>query len=88
VRRWEDGLWAVEVYSKHYSISEQDSAKVAMHNAARRALLHYCVVLGGVADGLDLKYYPRRPSGSIRGVVVSPIGEDNPRLSSCHAPGF
>jgi hypothetical protein len=47
-----------------------------------RALSHYCSVLGGVADGLNLKYYPRRPSGSIGGVVVSPIGEDNPRLSS------
>jgi hypothetical protein len=39
-------------------------------------------VLGGVADGLNLKYYPRRPSGSTGGVVVSPVGEDNPRLSS------
>jgi hypothetical protein len=35
-----------------------------------------------VVDGLDLRYYPRRPSGSTGGVVVSPIGEDNPRLSS------
>jgi hypothetical protein len=39
-------------------------------------------VLDGVADGLNLKYYPRRPSGSIGGVIVSPVGEDNPRLSS------
>jgi hypothetical protein len=39
-------------------------------------------VLGGVADGLNLKYYPRRPSCSIGGVIVSPVGEDNPRLSS------
>jgi hypothetical protein len=39
-------------------------------------------VLGGVADGLNLKYYPCRPSGSTGGVVVSPVGEDNPRLSS------
>jgi hypothetical protein len=39
-------------------------------------------VLGGVADGLNLKYYPRRPSSSTGGVVVSPVGEDNPRLSS------
>jgi hypothetical protein len=39
-------------------------------------------VLGGVADGLNLKYYPRRPSGNTGGVIVSPIGEDNPRLSS------
>jgi hypothetical protein len=39
-------------------------------------------VLGGVANGLNLKYYPRRPSGSTGGVIVSPVGEDNPRLSS------
>jgi hypothetical protein len=39
-------------------------------------------VLGGVANGLNLKYYPRCPSGSTGGVVVSPVGEDNPRLSS------
>jgi hypothetical protein len=53
-----------------------------MQDAARRALLHYCSVLSGVADGLKLKYYPRRPSGSTGGVIVSPVGEDNPRLSS------
>ena len=53
-----------------------------MQDAARRALSHYCSVLGGVADGLNLKYYPCRPSGSTGGVIVSPIGEDNPRLSS------
>jgi hypothetical protein len=53
-----------------------------MQDIARRGLSHYCSVLGGVADGLNLKYYPCRPSGSTRGVVVSPIGEDNPWLSS------
>jgi hypothetical protein len=53
-----------------------------MQDAARRALSHYCSVLGRVADGLNLKYYPHRPSGSTRGVVVSHVGEDNPRLSS------
>jgi hypothetical protein len=53
-----------------------------MQDAARRALSHYCSVLGWVADDLNLKYYPRRPSGSIGGMVVSPIGEDNPRLSN------
>jgi hypothetical protein len=53
-----------------------------MQDAARRALSHYCLVLGGVADGLDLRYYPRRPSGSTGGMVVSPVGEDNPRVSS------
>jgi hypothetical protein len=35
-----------------------------------------------VANGLDLKYYPRRYTGSTEGVIVSPIGEGNPRLSS------
>jgi hypothetical protein len=53
-----------------------------MQDAARRALSHYCSLLSGVADGLDLRYYPRRPSGSTGGMVVSPVGEDNPRLSS------
>jgi hypothetical protein len=35
-----------------------------------------------VADGLDLKYYPRRSVGSTGGVIVSPVGEGNSRLSS------
>jgi hypothetical protein len=35
-----------------------------------------------VADGLDLKYYPRRSTGSAAGVIVSLVGEGNPRLSS------
>jgi hypothetical protein len=78
----ENSLRGAEACSEHYSISERDSAEVVMQDAARRALLHYYSVLGGVADGLDLRYYPRRPSGSTGGVVVSPVGEDNPRLSS------
>jgi hypothetical protein len=82
VRRPDNSLWGAEVYSEHYSIFERDSAEAAMQDAARRALSHYCSVLGGVADGLNLKYYPHRPSGSIGGVIVSPVGEDNPRLSS------
>jgi hypothetical protein len=82
VRRPENSLQGAEVCSEHYSISERDSAEVAMQDVARRALSHYCSVLGGVADGLNLWYYPRHPSGSTGGVVVSPVGEDNPRLSS------
>jgi hypothetical protein len=82
VRRPENSLQGAEACSEHYSISKRDSAEAAMQNAARRALSHYCSVLGGVADGLNLKYYPRRPSGSTEGVIVSPVGEDNPRLSS------
>jgi hypothetical protein len=35
-----------------------------------------------VADGLDLRYYPRHPFGSTGGVVVSHFSEDNPRLNS------
>jgi hypothetical protein len=73
VRRLENSLWGAEVCLEHYSISERDSAEAAMQDAARRALSHYCSVLGGVVDGLDLRYYPHRPSGSIRGVVVSPV---------------
>jgi hypothetical protein len=82
VRRPENSRRGAEVCSEHYSISKRDSAEVAIQDAARRALSHYCSVLGGVADGLNLKYYPHRPSGNTRGVVVSPVGEDNPRLSS------
>jgi hypothetical protein len=82
VRRPENSLWGAEVCSEHYSISERDSTEAAMQDAAWRALSHYCSVFGGVADGLNLKYYPRRPSGSTGGVIVSPVGEDNPRLSS------
>jgi hypothetical protein len=82
VRRPENSLQGAEVCSEHYSISERDSAEAAMQDVARRALSHNCSVLGGVADGIDLRYYPHRPSGSTGGVVVSPVGEDNPRLSS------
>jgi hypothetical protein len=82
VRRPENSLRGAEVCSEHYSISERDSAEAAMQDAARRALSHYCSVFGGVADGLNLRYYPRRPSGSTGGVVVSPVGGDSPRLSS------
>jgi hypothetical protein len=82
VRRPENSLRGAEVCSEHCSISKRDSAEAAMQDVARRALSHYCSVLGGVADGINLKYYPRRPSGSTGGVVVSPIGEDNPRVSN------
>jgi hypothetical protein len=73
VRRLENSLWGAEVCLEHYSISERDSVEAAMQDATRRALSHYCSVLGWVADGLDLRYYPRRPSGSTGGVVVSPV---------------
>jgi hypothetical protein len=53
-----------------------------MQDAARRTLSQYCSLFGGVADGLNLRYYPRCPTGSTESVVVSLIGEDNPRLSS------
>jgi hypothetical protein len=82
VRHPENSLWGPEVCSKHYSISERGSTEVAMQDATRRVVSHYCSVLGGVADDLNLKYYPRRPSSSTGGVVVSLVGEDNPRLSS------
>jgi hypothetical protein len=39
-------------------------------------------LFSGVADGLDLKYYPRRSTGSAGGLIVSHVGEGNPRLSS------
>jgi hypothetical protein len=82
VRRPKNSLRGAEVCSEHYSISKRDSTEAAMQNVTRRALLHYCSVFGGVADGLNLRYYPRRPSGNTGDMVVSPVSEDNPRLSS------
>jgi hypothetical protein len=82
VRRPDDDLRGIEAFLEHYSITERDTAKAAMQDAARRALCQYCSLFSGVADGLDLKYYPRRSTGSVGGVIVSPVGEGNPRLSS------
>jgi hypothetical protein len=53
-----------------------------MQDAARRALSQYCSLFSGVADGLDLKYYPRRSTDCAGGVIFSPVGEGNPRLNS------
>jgi hypothetical protein len=53
-----------------------------MQDAARRAFSLYCSLFSGVADGLDLKYNPHHSTGSTGGVIVSPVGEGNPRLSS------
>jgi hypothetical protein len=82
VRRPDDDLRGVEAFLEHYSITERDTAEAAMQNAARRALSQYCLLFSGVADGLDLKYYPRCSTDSARGVIVSPVGEGNPRLSN------
>jgi hypothetical protein len=82
VRRTDDDLRGAEAFLEHYSITERDTAKAAMQDAARRALSQYCSLFSGVADGLDLKYYPRRSTSSAGGVIVSPVGEGNPRLSS------
>jgi hypothetical protein len=53
-----------------------------MQDAARQALSQYCSLFSGVANGLDLKYYPRRSIGSAGGVIVSPVGEGNARLNN------
>jgi hypothetical protein len=53
-----------------------------MQDAPRWALSQYCSSFSGVADGLDLKYYPRRSTSSAGGVIASPIGEGNPRLNN------
>jgi hypothetical protein len=82
VRRPNDDLRGAEAFSEHYSITERDTAEVAMQDAARRALSQYCSLFSGVADNLDLKYYPRCSTDNAGGVIVSPVGEGNPRLSS------
>ena len=53
-----------------------------MQDAALRALSQYCLLFSGVADGLDLKYYPRHSTGSAGGVIVLPVGDGNPRLNN------
>jgi hypothetical protein len=82
VRRPDDELQGAEAFSEHYSITERDTAEATMQDVAWHALSQYCSLFSGVADGLDLKYYPRRSTGSVEGVIVSPVGEGNPRLSS------
>jgi hypothetical protein len=82
VHRPDDDLQGAEAFSEHYSITERDTAEAAMQDAARRALSQYCSLFNGVADGLDLKYYPRHSTGSAGGVIVSPIGEGNHRLNN------
>jgi hypothetical protein len=58
VRRPNNVLLGAEAYSEHNSITEWVTTKVAMQDAARRALSQYYSLFSGVADGLDLKYYP------------------------------
>jgi hypothetical protein len=82
VHRPDDDLQGVEAFSEHYSITERDTTEAAMQDAAWHALSQYCSLFSGVDDDLDLKYYPRRSIGSAGGVIVSPVGEGNPRLNN------
>jgi hypothetical protein len=82
VRRPDDDLWGAEAFSGHYYITERDTAEAAMQDAAPRAFSQYCSLFSGVANGLNLKYYPRRSTGSAGCVIASPVGEGNPRLNS------
>jgi hypothetical protein len=82
VRRLDDDLRGAEAFSEHYSITERDTAEAAMQDAARRALSQYCSLFSGVADSLDLKFYPHHSTDTAGGVIVSPVGEGNPRLNS------
>jgi hypothetical protein len=82
VRCPDDDLRGEEAFSEHYSITERDTVEAAMQGAARWVLSQYCSLFSGVADGLDLKYYPRRSTGSAGGVIDSLVGEGNPRLNS------
>jgi hypothetical protein len=70
VRRADDDLRGAEAFSEHYSFTERDTTEEAMQDATRWALSQYCSLFSGVADGLDLKYYPRRSTGSAGGVIV------------------
>jgi hypothetical protein len=81
VRHPDDDLRGAGAFSEHYYITERDTAEETMQDATRQALSQYCSLFSGVDDGLDLKYYPRRSTSSARGVIVSPVGEGNPRLN-------
>ena len=50
----DDDLHGAEAYSEHYSITEQDTIEATMLDAAWCALLQYCSLFSGVADGLNL----------------------------------
>jgi hypothetical protein len=82
VRRPDDDLRGAEAFSEHYSITERDTAEAAMQDAARQTLSQYCSLFSGVADSLDLKYYPHRSTDNAGGVIVSLVGEGNPRLNN------
>jgi hypothetical protein len=82
VRCPDDDLRGVEAFLEHYFITQRDTAEAAMQDPARRALSRYCSLFSGVANGLDLKYCTRRSTGSAGGVIVSPVGEGNPRLNN------
>jgi hypothetical protein len=53
-----------------------------MEDVTRHSLLQYCSLFSGIADNLDLKYYPRHSIDNAGGVIVSIVGEGNPRLNS------
>jgi hypothetical protein len=82
VRRLDDDLRGAEAFPEHYSITERDTAEAAMQDAARHTLSQYYSLFNGVADSLDLKYHPRCLTDSAGGVIVSPVGEGNPRLNN------
>jgi hypothetical protein len=82
VRGLDDDLRGAEAFSEHYSITERDTFEAAMQDATRRALSQYCSLFSGVADSLELKYYPCSSTGSAGGVIISPVSEGNPRLNS------
>jgi hypothetical protein len=78
----DDDLRGADAFSENYSITERDTAKAAMQDAVRRASSQYCSLFSGVAYGLDLKYYPRRSTDCAGGVIVSLVGEGNPKLNN------
>jgi hypothetical protein len=69
VRCPDNDLRGAEAFSEHYSVTERDTVEAALQDVARRALSQYCSLFSWVADGLNLKYYPRRSTGSAGGVI-------------------
>jgi hypothetical protein len=82
VYRPDNDLWGAYAFLEHYYITKRDTAEAAMQDAARRALSKYCSLFSGVTDSLDLKYCPHHSIGSAGGVIVSSVGEGNPKLNN------
>jgi hypothetical protein len=72
----------MEVLVDLHLIFDRECVGSSTQDATQRALSFYRYEFGNVGDGIHIKYYPRRLSGSMTSFIVSPMGEDNLRLDA------